>query len=449
MTDIKKTITADRERIFAQLKELVSFNSVHGAEGSESAAAAAWVRAAFEDLGFDMQTFDTADGSTALLGTLAGKPGARTVLLYSHYDVVAAGNRDAWESDPFELTERTHADGSTRWYGRGAADCKGNIAMHLAALRAVKAAGGTDLNLKILIEGSEEQGGEGLSHLIEERPELFAADAIMIADAGNSQVGQPTLTTSLRGGGQIAVQVDTLHAAVHSGQFGGAAPDAVKALMRTLDSLYDEAGRTVIDGVDCAGTWEGEPYPAAAFRQDAQMIDGTNIMGGGETAIADLVWARPALTVTGFTSTPFDEAVNAVPATAKANVNLRVPAGMDAAATAKAVVAHLEAHVPWGAKITAEVLEANDGFSTDPQAPAIALLGQCLSEAYGGTATTEQGMGGSIPLTTELQEKHPAAEIALYGVEDPKAVIHSANESVDPTEIENVAIAEALFLTRF
>lgn len=454
MTTISDFVTTDRDTIFRQLSELVSFNSVHNEPGLEdqTAKAAEWVSAALADASFTTESITTADGSTAIVAKRPGKDGAKTVLLYSHYDVVPAGNPEAWDSDPFALTER---DG--RWYGRGAADCKGNVAMHLAALRALDAAGGTDLNLTVLIEGSEERGGEGLSALIEERPELFAADAILIADAGNAKVGVPTLTTSLRGGSQINVKVSTLSSAVHSGQFGGAAPDAVKALMRTLDSLTDEYGRTTIDGVDCEGTWplaqgQDTAYSEENFRADAQMLEGTEIMGAkdpaGATAIADMIWARPAVTITGFTSTPVAEAVNAVPAIAEANINLRTPATMDPRATAEAVAEHLKKHVPWGAHIEVTILEANLGFETDPTKPAVALLGECLGEAY-GSETITQGMGGSIPLTVELQEKHPNAEIALFGVEEPQCTIHSANESVDPTEIEKIAIAEALFLQRF
>ena len=182
------------------------------------------------------------------------------------------------------------------------------------------------------------------------------------------------------------------------------------------------------------------------------MLEGTEVMGAkdpaGATAIADMIWARPAITVTGFTSTPVAEAVNAVPATAEANINLRTPATMDPRTTAEAVAEHLKKHVPWGAHIEVTILEANLGFETDPAKPAVALLGECLGEAFGAETIT-QGMGGSIPLTVELQEKHPNAEIALFGVEEPQCTIHSANESVDPSEIEKIAIAEALFLQRF
>ena len=453
-TQFHDLITADRERIFSQLAELVAFASVHNEPGHEKACAGAaeWVTAALTEAGLEVESFNTADGSIALLGQRTGAADAKTVLLYCHYDVVPAGDHAAWESDPFTLTERADADGTTRWYGRGAADCKGNVAMHLAALRALEATGGTDLTIKVLVEGSEERGGGGLEHLIAERPELFAADAILIADAGNAAVGQPTLTASLRGGAQVLVQVNTLASAVHSGSFGGAAPDAVKALIRTLDTLTDEYGRTTIDGLDFSGSWEGLGYEPEAFRKDAQLLDGTQIAGSqdpnGATPIADLLWARPAITITGFSSTPVTEAVNAIPATASAKINLRVPAGTSAQAGAEALVAHLESHVPFGAHIKATVLEANDGFATDVEKPAAKLLGQCLADAY-GTELTTQGMGGSIPLTNKLQEAHPNAEIVLFGVEEPKATIHAANESVDPTEIENIAVAEALFLQRF
>lgn len=445
MSTISDFVKNDRATIFTQLKEICSFNSVHDEPGleDEPKKAAEWVRTAFTEAGFNLQAIETADGSIAIVGDKPGEPGAPTVLLYSHYDIVPVGNPDNWDSDPLTLTER---DG--RWYARGAADCKGNLVMHLAALRALENAGGTKLNLKLLIEGSEERGGNGLSALIEQQPELFAADTILIADGGNTKVGQPTLLTSLRGGAQINVQVDTLKAGVHSGSFGGAAPDAVKALMRTLDSLTDEHGRTTIDGIDCTAKWDGAEYSKEDFRADSLMLDGVDIMGTDQDAIADMVWSRPAVSITGFTSTPVAEAVNAVPHTAQANLNVRVPATMDTREVAEAVKTHLENHVAFNAHIKVEIPEVNRGFSTDPNKPAAQTLSECLAEAY-GKDTIQSGMGGSIPLTVELQEAHPDAEIALFGVEEPLCVIHSANESVDPSEIEHIAIAEALFLQRY
>ncbi|WP_040425892.1 dipeptidase [Corynebacterium mastitidis] len=443
---VRTAVLGDRDRIFQQLSEIVSYHSVHGdpALAEQAAGAASWVHKALTEAGLEVEAIDTADGSTALIGTRKAAEGRPTVLLYCHHDVVPAGDPAAWTSDPCTLTER-----EGRWYGRGAADCKGNLVMHLAALRAVAAAGGSDVGITVVVEGSEEKGGEGLDALIEQRPELFAADAIMIADTGNAAVGTPTLTTSLRGGAQLTVTVRTLDGAVHSGLFGGAAPDAVFALVRTLDSLRDVEGRTVIEGVDTSARWEGEPYPVEDFRRDAGVLNGVRLTGTSNDAPADFLWARPAVTVTGLTSTPVAEAVNAVPPVAQAQLNLRVPATMSAAETAEALAEHLRAHVPWGAHIEVEIKDVNDGFATDVQAPALSLLRSCLAEAYGSDRSASLGSGGSIPLTTKLQQTHPKAEIALFGVEEPQCLIHSADESVDPTEIERVAIAEALFLLRY
>ena len=455
------TFEPNRERIFNDLSALVSFNSPHSVPelADQHAGAADWVASALAERGLEVERHATVDNADAIIARKYVSDDAPTVLLYSHYDVVPAGDPAAWTADPFTLTER---DG--RWYGRGAADCKGNVAMHLEALRLIDEAGGTDANLVVLVEGSEELGGGGLEKLIEEKPELFAADIILIADSGNVAVGTPTLTTALRGGAQLKVTVETLRSAIHSGTFGGPAPDPVAALIRTLDSLRDASGRTTIDGLDDAltATWPGEPYTADAFRKDAGVLDGVSLMGdidnGGENA-SDMVWARPAVTVIGFTSTPVTEAVNAIIPRAEAQLNLRVPAGMDPAAAAEALKKHIIDHTPWGAKVYVEIFDINHGFSTDPSRPAIALLGECLEESYKEAPASAApagvpndlvtvGSGGSIPLTATLQKHFPDAAIAMYGVEDNNAGIHSVDESVHPFEIERVAVAEAKFLQR-
>ena len=458
------TFEPNRERIFNDLSALVSFNSPHSVPelADQHAAAADWVASAFAERGLEVERHATVDNADAIIARKHVSDDLPTVLLYSHYDVVPAGDPSAWTADPFTLTER---DG--RWYGRGAADCKGNVAMHLEALRLIDEAGSTRANLVVLVEGSEELGGGGLEKLIDEKPELFKADVILIADSGNVTVGTPTLTTALRGGAQLKVTVETLRGAIHSGSFGGAAPDPVAALIRTLDSLRDEKGRTTIDGLGDAltATWQGEPYAAEAFRADAGVLEGVSLMGeidnGGEHA-SDMVWARPAVTVIGFTSTPVTEAVNAIIPRAEAQLNLRVPAGMDPAATAEALKQHIIDHTPWGAKVEVEIVEINHGFATDTSRPAIKLLGECLEAAYkdapeaalpadlAGVSTdlVSVGSGGSIPLTAKLQEHYPDASIAMFGVEDNSAGIHAVDESVHPYDIERIAVAEALFLSR-
>ncbi|WKD58681.1 M20/M25/M40 family metallo-hydrolase [Corynebacterium caspium] len=445
--------TDSRTTIFNQLSQLVAFNSVHGdpALADQAAGAAQWVVTALEEspIEFEVSSHLTVDGSRAIIGYRAPEANQPTVLLYCHHDVVPAGELSAWESDPFTLTER-----NGRWYGRGTADCKGNLVMHLEALRQLATAEAADptapkIGLIFLAEGSEEMGGEGLDQLLADKPELFRSDVILIADSGNAAVGIPTLTTSLRGGAQLTVTVRTLDAAVHSGMFGGAAPDAVFALMRTLDSLRDEKGRTVIDGVDTTTRWEGRPYDPENFRTDSTTLPGVELAGDESDNPADFIWARPAVTVTGFTSTPVSQAVNAIPPMAQARLNLRVPAGIAAAEIAEKLAAHLKAHVPGGAHIEVEIEDINDGFASDLSQPAIQLFQEALSAAYDGAEVVSIGSGGSIPLTGALQQQFPQAEIALFGVEEPESRIHSANESVDPTEIERIAAAEFAFLTKY
>lgn len=436
---VRDAIDEQKDGIFNNLKELVSFNSPRGEAGNREAAA--WVKEAFEKFGVDMTAHETSDGTLALVGTRAGEEGAPEVLLYSHYDVVPAGDPEKWDSDPFTLTER---DG--RWYGRGAADCKGNVAAHLAVLQAVEKLGGTRCNLRIVIEGSEEVGGEGLDSLIDAHPELFKADIICIVDAGNSKVGVPTLTSSLRGGGQMDITIKTMASPAHSGEFGGPAPDATFALIRTLNSLRDEDGFVTIDGLDNTVTWEGLQYSAEDFAKDASVLEGVDIIAGDKGTVSDQLWSRVAVSVTGFSSTPVEDAVNAVPNIARARVNFRVPEKMDAQEVAEKLEAHVRAHVPFNAQCEIEMSEVSQPFSAKLDGPAITLLEESLSAAYNGTEVVKVGMGGSIPLTTKLQELYPESKIALYGVEEPAANIHSPNESVDPEEIYAIATAEALLL---
>lgn len=446
--DIKTTVTeaiqADRARIFDQLQELVSYNSVFGKPelAGDLKHAADWVVGALIEAGLHVTPMTTADGSITVIGEQRGAPGAPRVLLYSHYDVVPVGDETKWTSPPLQLTER---DG--RWYGRGTADCKGNLIMHLAALRAVAAAGGTDLNLTVVVEGSEESGGAGLSDLIRTRPELFAADMILIADAGNAAVGEPALTVSLRGNVRVKVVVSTLHNPVHSGMYGGAAPDASLALMSALLSLHDEQGRMRIDGVPATDPWPGAPYPVDAFTRDAQLLPPSQIVGDPAT-IADAVWASCSFAVTGLSTTPVEQAFNVINPVARAVLDVRVPPGLHPGEVADKVAEHLKAHAPWGATVDVAIDDINRGFATDPARPGMALLTQCLGDAYGKEAA-HIGMGATIPLCIELQDANPEAEVAIFGIEEPRCTIHSANESVDPSEIENIAIAEALFLLRY
>ncbi|QIS08536.1 dipeptidase [Nocardia arthritidis] len=441
--ELRSRVAALMVQAKTDLAQLVSFKSVHDPRQfppAECERAAQWVADAFAAAGLTkVGLHETADGSKAVIASRPAPPGAPTVLLYCHYDVQPPLDESAWRTPVWTLTEQ-----NGRWYGRGAADCKGNIVMHLTALRAL----GPDLPIGVTLvaEGSEEQGTGGLERFVQANPELLRADAIVIGDCGNFAAGLPTLTQTLRGNVNVVVGVETLAGPMHSGMYGGAAPDALAALIQLLASLRDEHGNTTVTGLPNDQKWSGVQYPADQFRADAGILGDVDIIGDG--TVSDMLWARPALTVLGIDAPKVVGSTAAVQASARARLNLRIPPGIDPEQAHKLLVAHLEAHTPWHAKLTIETEGLGGAFSSGKGGPARTAMEAALAAAYGKPPTT-QGQGGSIPLCNVFAETYPDAEIMLMGVEEPKCLIHAPNESVDPSEIEHMALAEALFLSSY
>lgn len=470
-TELGALVEALMPRTLADLAEIVAIPSIADervVDPAECVRAAEWVRDAFRAEGVPVELELTPDGTYAVIGHRPGPPGAPTVLLYCHYDVQPILDEHEWITPPFALTER-----GGRLYGRGSADCKGNLVAHLTALRALRGAdadsagrhaapvttsatqsdGSIDGNspypvgLIVVAEGSEEQGRASLDRYAEANPELFRrADVMLIQDGGNAAHGLPTLTTTLRGAVDVIVTVSALEASVHSGMFGGAAPDPIAALVQMLATLRDEHGNVTVPGIAADQEWDGVCYEEAAFRTDASMLDGTEILGSG--GIAAQLWARPVITILGIDAPPVVGAVAAIQSRAAAKLNLRVPPGEDPAQLRDALVAHLHAVAPWGVHVETQAGELGYPFSADTSGPAFTLLSNALTEAYDGVTTVTSGQGGSIPLTTTLSKLNPEAEIMLLGVPDPESRIHSTNESVHPEEIRRIALGEALFLSR-
>ena len=442
--DLRQRIADLMPVVRDELTELVALRSVADPRqfpAEECERTAQWVLEKFADLGFsDAHLEETADGSMAVVGSRkCAREGAPTVLLYAHYDVQPPLDDDAWKTPPFQLTE---VDG--RWYGRGTADCKGNIVMHLAALRAL--GDQVPVDLKIVVEGSEEQGTGGLEAFVPDHADLLRADAILVCDTGNAAVGHPAATVSLRGMVNVVVTVEALATEVHSGMFGGAAPDALAALIAMLASLRDGAGNTTVDGLDNTRPWEGQPYPPEQFRSDAGLLDGVQLLGDG--TVSDMLWARPALTVLGIDCPPVVGSAAAIVPKTAARLNLRIPPGLAPDVAEEALVAHLRRAAPWGVHVTVEVEATGSPFRATTDGPAYRALGEAMQEAY-DTPMASLGQGGSIPLCNVFTDTYPDAEIILMGVEEPLALIHAPNESVDPSEISAMALTEALFLQRY
>src|SRR3954470_24325052 len=237
----------------------------------------------FRAEGFDdVQILSSGGGAPAVVARRPAPDGAPTVLLYAHHDVQPIGDPADWESEPFEPTER-----GERLFGRGTADDKAGIAAHLAAVRAH----GADLpvGVTVLVEGEEEVGAPTLERFLAEHSDRLRADAIVIADSTNWEVGVPALSTSLRGLVECFVEVRTLDHGVHSGMYGGVVPDALTALCRLLATLHDEQGNVAVEGLTTSSATEVE-LPEERVRVEAGVVDGVRLIGEG--SLVERLWAR-------------------------------------------------------------------------------------------------------------------------------------------------------------
>jgi cysteinylglycine-S-conjugate dipeptidase len=388
-----------------------------------------------------VQEFDSLrlhETAPVITGEIQAPPGAPTVLLYSHYDVVPAGDESKWASPPFEATER---DGAI--YGRGAADAKANILIHVGALRAF--GGKPPVGIKLLIEGQEEVGSALEEGYPSTHPEHFQADAILVADGGSIRAGQPSLTVSLRGDARITVGVRTLASNKHSGQYGGAAPDALIVLLRALATLWDEHGDVAVDGLR-REEWTGETYTDDEFRALAEIEEGLPLVGTG--GLGSKIWSGAAITVLGIDAPAVEGAPASVQAHARAVLNVRVHPEQPAAEAQAAVIRHLKAQRPFGVPLELTAGATGDGFSARSSGPAWDAMVAAMSAAW-GAETVEIATGGAIPLVKAMSEGVPDAAMFVFGCTDSFANIHGPNERVLVDEWEKAVLAEALFFQEF
>jgi cysteinylglycine-S-conjugate dipeptidase len=441
MSDLKTRVHDLVPGLIGDLEDLVRIQSVSAdpARRTEVEASARHTARLLAAEGVGAEVVRAYDGAPpAVIGERTGPEGAPVVLLYAHHDVQPENDPADWDSPPFEPTRR-----GDRLYGRGAADDKAGIAVHVGALRAL----GDDLpvTVRFFIEGEEESNSATLPDLLRQHHDQLAADVIVIADAGNWDIGVPSLTTSLRGLVRVDVEVRTLTHAVHSGMWGGLVPDAIMALSELLSSLWTRDGSPAVEGL-VSGPAADVEYPEERLRAESGVAPGVSWIGAG-SAVARL-WTQPAITVTGFDAPKVDGASNTLIPVARARVTVRLAPGDTSENAIARVEEHLAKHVPWGAQLTTTVVDAGEPTVLTAAGPAYDAARSALAEAWDGTAPVDMGTGGSIPFIAEFQEAFPAASILVTGVEDPDTRAHGANEGLHLPEFERAVLAEALLLRR-
>jgi acetylornithine deacetylase/succinyl-diaminopimelate desuccinylase-like protein len=422
----------------ADLEAMVRIPSVSAPafNQAEVERSAEFVAGLLRDAGMpEVEVLRVDGGAPAVVARRPARAGAPTVLLYAHHDVQPPGNPALWDAPAFEPVER-----GGRLYGRGSADDKAGVAVHVAALRAL--ADDIAVGVTVFVEGEEEIGSPTFERFLAEHRDRLAADVIVVADSGNWRIGEPALTTSLRGLVDGVVTVRTLDHAVHSGMYGGAVPDAMTAMLKLLAGLWDDDGQVAVPGL-AAGEADDLGYAEDVLRNDAGVLDGVRLIGTGRPE--SRLWARPALTVTGMDVPSVATASNTLLPAVSAKFSLRIPPGQEPAAAFEALRAHLQASAPWGAQVDVELGELGQPWAGDLSGAVYDTARWALEQAW-GRRPVHMGVGGSIPFVAALREVYPQATVLLTGVEDPDTRAHGTNESVHLGEFERACVAETLLL---
>lgn len=426
--------------VLEDLAALVAIPSVSALPGhaDDVRATAEWIVAQLRELGCDDVRIVAEGGQPAVIAHFPAPAGAPTVCLYAHHDVQPTGDVALWtSSDPFRVRA---ADG--RLFARGVADDKAGVMVHLAALRAF--GGRPPVGVTLFVEGEEEVGSPSLATILQRHRDLLAADAYVIADSANWNVGQPAFTTTLRGLVDCVVEVSTLDHALHSGQYGGAVPDALTTLCRLLATLHDAEGNVAIEGLGAMPEPELD-YPENRLRAETGLLDGVRLLGDGP--IAGRLWTKPTATVIGIDATSVADASNTLAPSARAKVSVRIAPDADPGQALAALTTHLQRHAPWGARVRVSDGTKGSGTTVPFRGPFADAARAAFVEAW-GVEPVFTGQGGSIPMVADFQQTFPAAEVLVTAVCDPDSRMHGIDESLHLGDFARACRAEALLLAR-
>jgi acetylornithine deacetylase/succinyl-diaminopimelate desuccinylase-like protein len=360
-----------------------------------------------------------------------GGKAATTVLLYGHYDVQPAEPLDEWKTAPFEPTER---DGDL--FARGSADDKGQVWMHVKALESLLATGGGRLpvNVRVIVEGEEEVGGEGIAAFVREHPDQLKADVALVSDSEMFAPDLPTLCVGLRGMIYTEIEARGARTDLHSGMYGGAAPNPLVALAQIIAKLKDDSGRILIPGFyDKVGkptaaelkAWKALPFDEEHYRETE--VGSTELTGEAGFTVLERTWARPALDVHGiaggFTGAG---AKTVIPARALAKVSMRLVPEMTTAESFALFKAYVESICPRGITLEVRLIHSGDPTVVSTDNAFVRAATSAMHTVF-GKETVYIRSGGSIPIVGDfIRELGIPSVLMGFGLPDDN--IHAPNE---------------------
>lgn len=444
-------VAQNQSRLLRELSEFLSIPSISALpdHAADCRRAAEWLAQDLRRLGCPVVQLLDGQGHPVVWAEGPEVPGAPTLLIYGHYDVQPVDPVDEWLSPPFAPTVR---DG--RLYARGTADDKGQVFCLLRAFEAVQRDGRPPLNVHFIFEGEEECGGHVIDDLLAREPERTRADAVLVCDMSYYAPGIPAVYTALRGLCYAEISVRTLERDLHSGTYGGVAPNALETLARLLCALKDESGRIRIPKLYRAvirpdqselKTWKRLPFGKKRYLKEE--VTAKALTGLKQYSVFERTWALPTFEIHGIKGGFVGEgAKTVIPAAATAKVSLRLVPGLEFRKVAAWLERAAKAAAPKYADVEVKVLHGSDPVRVDTSHPAFTVLDEAFAEVVGRPAVRVRA-GGSIPVVPKLGSM--GAPVLLTGIGLPDDGLHGPNEKLDLQQLWDGILVFGRFLERF
>jgi acetylornithine deacetylase/succinyl-diaminopimelate desuccinylase-like protein len=424
--------TENHARFLAGLKDLLRIPSIstESEHKSDCRKAAEFLRDELTRIGLKKAKLIETVGNPLVYAEWLEAAGKPTVLFYGHYDVQPPEPLDEWVSPPFEPTER-----NGNLYGRGTADDKGQIWAQIKALESLLATTGKlPVNVRIIFEGDEEMGGEGIAAFVASKPPELKSDVALISDTELFAPGLPTLCVGLRGMIYTEIEVKGAKTDLHSGMYGGAAPNPFVALAQMLAKLKDEDGHILIPGFyddiippspEELKAWHSLPFDEEQYR--ISEVGSSTLVGEPGYSVLERTWARPSLDVHGmpggFTGAG---AKTVIPAKASAKVSMRLVPGMTPATSFKQYKTYVKKIAPAGVEVEVRLIHSGDPCLVRVDNPYIQAATKALHEIW-GKDTVFIRSGGSVPIVGDF-DRHLGIPSVMMGFSLPDDQIHAPNE---------------------
>ncbi|HEU5382018.1 MAG TPA: dipeptidase [Ktedonobacteraceae bacterium] len=452
MTHLETYISANEGRFLEELKDWLRIPSISTLpeHAGDVRRAAEYAATQLREIGFDQVQLISAQGHPLVYGEWLKAPGKPTVLVYGHYDVQPVDPVELWESPPFEPTVR-----GDNLYCRGACDDKGQTMLVLKALESLMRVNGSlPVNVRVLIEGEEEAGGESIEHYVRTYPERLACDTAFICDTGMPSKDIPALVYGLRGIIYTEIEARGARHDLHSGEFGGAAPNPLHALALIIAGLKDAQGRIHIPGLydklrqpseSERLFWESNPLNVEQMLKEEMGI--SEFSGENEYPVLERLWARPTLEVHGISGGFVSEgAKTVIPAVGKAKVSLRLPPDMKSSEVFTLLERRVKELVPAGVEVTVHNLHGGEAVLVEPDTPPMKAAIAALKEVY-GTDPVLFREGGSVPIAALFYEILQVP-VVLMGFGLPDDNLHAPNEKYSLTQFYRGIRTVASFLQK-